>query len=183
MAINYERMQRSSPLEDRYAAFIPDVDDLAVRLRTALDLRHAEIDAAHIHGAGSSKIQSIVSEILKGDLGFDEEVLLTPESGIVSKPRPDFYFKLAAGQGIIAEVERGGTVTNNHDLKDIWKAHIASDVQHLFLIVPNSNWRENGAARERPFLRVTHRIGAFFGDPRREIDVLSCHVFGYGRAD
>ena len=101
----------------------------------------------------------------------------------MSKPRPDFYFKLADGQGIIAEVERGGTVTNNHDLKDIWKAHIASEVQHLFLIVPNSKWRENGAARERPFLRVTHRIGAFFGDPRREIDVLTCHVFGYGRAD
>jgi hypothetical protein len=25
------------------------------------------------------------------------------------------------------------------------------------------------------------RLGSFFGDPRREIDVVSFHVFGYGR--
>ncbi len=30
-------------------------------------------------------------------------------------------------------------------------------------------------------MRVAHRMGAFFGDARREIDVLTCHVFGYGR--
>src|SRR5665647_1198680 len=39
---------------------------------------------------------------------------------------------------------------------------------------------ENGAARQRPFHRVSGRIAAFFGDPRREVDVLSAHVFGYG---
>jgi len=38
----------------------------------------------------------------------------------------------------------------------------------------------SGAARERPFHRVSGRIAAFFGDPRREVDVLSAHVFGYG---
>lgn len=27
------------------------------------------------------------------------------------------------------------------------------------------------------------RIGAFFGDPRREVDVLWAHVFGYGYLD
>ena len=43
-----------------------------------------------------------------------------------------------------------------------------------------ANWKEDGAARERPFHRVSGRIGAFFGDPRREVDVLSAHVFGYG---
>lgn len=134
-----------------------------------------------MHGAPSSAVQAIVSTILKAGLGFEEEVLLTRDDGIISRPRPDFYYRLGPNEGVIAEVERGGTVTNNHDLKDMWKAHIAPNAQHLFLFVPNSNWREAGSPRERPFVRVTHRIGAFFGDPRREIDVLSCHIFGYGR--
>ena len=43
-----------------------------------------------------------------------------------------------------------------------------------------ANWKENGAARERPFHQVSGRIAAFFGDPRREVDVLSAHVFRYG---
>jgi hypothetical protein len=38
---------------------------------------------------------------------------------------------------------------------------------------------ELGAVRERPFVKVVRRMGAFFGDPRREVDVLSVHVFGY----
>lgn len=179
MAIQYERFQRSR-LEARFAQAVSDVDKLAQQLRIALDREVAAIDVAHVHGASSSAVQVIASSILKDRLGFSEELVLTREDGIVTRPRPDFYYSLGPGQGVIAEVERGGTVTNNHDLKDIWKAHIAPDVQHLFLLVPNSNWKASGLPRERPFLRVTHRMGAFFGDPRREIDVLTCHVFGYG---
>jgi hypothetical protein len=180
MAIEYVRLQRSQ-LEVRYEESVHEVDRLAAELRAALELESSAIDTAHIHGASSMAVQGIVSSILKDRLGFEEEVLLTREDGIVSRPRPDFFYRLGPGQGVIAEVERGGTVTNNHDLKDIWKAHIAVDVQHLFLIVPNSNWREDGQSRERPFVRVTNRMGAFFGDRRREIDVFTCHVFGYGR--
>ena len=176
MTIEYARFHHSS-LETRAIAH---VDALAQELRSALMTESKAIDAAHVHGASSSAVQVIASSILKDRLGFSEEVVLTHEDGIVSRPRPDFYYALGPGKGIIAEVERGGTVTNNHDLKDIWKAHIAPDVQHLFLVVPNSNWKASGMPRERPFLRVTHRMSAFFGDPRREIDVLSCHVFGYG---
>ena len=73
------------------------------------------------------------------------------------------------------------TTTNNHDLKDLWKTHIAPDAQHLFLVVPNANWNETGAAREHPYARVPVRLGSFFGDPRREVDVVSVHVFGNGR--
>ena len=88
-------------------------------------------------------------------------------------------FFLWPGRGVIAEVERGGTNTNNHDLKDLWKAHLSPDSHHLFLIVPWNNWKADGSARERPFQVVARRIGAFFGDPRREIDVLSAHIFAY----
>lgn len=129
--------------------------------------------------ASSGAIQRHFSELLKDRLHFREEVVLTPQQGLVTRARPDFFFELGPGRGVIAEVERGGTTTNNHDLKDLWKAHVAPDAQHLFLMVPNSNWRADGRPRERPFPLVARRLGAFFGDPRREIDVVSVHVFGY----
>jgi hypothetical protein len=180
VTIEYRRMQRSVLHHDHLAS-VDAVDLLAESLRSALELEATAIDSAHIHGASSASVQTIVSTILKDHLGFEEEVLLTPENGIVSRPRPDFFYRIGPGEGVIAEVERGGTVTNNHDLKDIWKAHIAQDAQHLFLIVPNSKWKQSGLPRERAFLRVTNRMDAFFGDARREVDVLTCHVFGYGR--
>ena len=98
----------------------------------------------------------------------------------MTRARPDFYYPLDEGRGIIAEIERGGTTTNNHDLKDFWKTHIAKDAHHLFLDVPMANWNEAGKARERPYTKVVRRLQAFFGDERREVDVLSAHVFGYG---
>jgi hypothetical protein len=45
--------------------------------------------------------------------------------------------------------------------------------------VPVNNWKADGTEREKPFQIVSRRLGAFFGDPRREIDVLSAHVFAY----
>jgi len=44
-----------------------------------------------------------------------------------------------------------------HGLKDLWKAHISAEAQHLFLVVPIANWNEAGAARERPFDLVAGR--------------------------
>lgn len=155
------------------------VDVMADRLAAHLEERRSEIDRVHVHRASSSAVQAVVGELLR-DIGFAEEVVLTPQEGFVTRARPDFVFALGGGRGIVAEVERGGTTTNNHDLKDFWKVHIAKDVQHLFLVVPAANWNEAGMARERPFARVAHRMAAFFGDARREVDVLSAHVFGYG---
>lgn len=97
----------------------------------------------------------------------------------MTRARPDFFYVLSSGRGIIAEVERGGAVTNNHDLKDLWKVHVALDAQHLFLVVPWNNWKADGSPRERPFSLLARRLGAFFGDARKEIDVVSAHVFAY----
>lgn len=155
------------------------VDEMAERLVGHLVAQRTEIDRVHVHRAPSSAVQQVVGELLR-DIGFAEEVVLTPQDGFVTRARPDFVYPLSVGRGIIAEVERGGTTTNNHDLKDFWKVHIAQDAQHLFLVVPAANWNEAGLPRERPFARVSHRLAAFFGDPRREVDVLSAHVFGYG---
>jgi hypothetical protein len=181
VAVGYKRFCRSDPTQGELVE-LERVDNLAQKLLIYLESSSMAIDTAHVHGASSMAIQSIASALLRLQLGFTEEHVLTPESGIVVRPRPDFYFDLGSGRGILAEVERGGTTTNNHDLKDFWKTHIAAKAHHLFLIVPNSNWSQSGAPREKPFATVARRLGAFFGDPRREVDVLSVHVFGYGRA-
>lgn len=179
MGVEYERFVRSS-LTPGEASEVAEVDRIAARLLAYLESEEMRIDRAHVHGAQSSVIQVILAELLLRS-GFDTEVVLTPEDGFVTHARPDFFFRLAPERGILAEVERGGAVNNNHDLKDVWKAHIAPDAQHLFLVVPNSNFREDGSPREKPFGRVVHRAASFFGDARREIDVVSMHVFGYGR--
>lgn len=173
------RLHRNS-LTDEEQAELQRVDELARGLEAHLAARIADIRTAHVHGAASSSIQLIVASLLREQLGFREEVVLTPADGFVTYARPDFYYPLGPGRGILAEVERGGTTTNNHDLKDIWKTHISPDAQHLFLIVPLANWNRLGQPREKPFHRVTRRMAAFFGDKRREIDVTSVHIFGYG---
>jgi hypothetical protein len=155
------------------------VDELAARLRDHLQRREPVLRALHVYNAQSKAIQSEVGSLLEDHLAFRSEVVLTPQDGLVTQARPDFYFDLGAGRGVIAEVERGGTTANNHDLKDLWKTHIAMNAHHLFLVVPVELPNESGRVRERPFVKVVRRMGAFFGDPRREVDVLSVHVFGY----
>ena len=161
------------------AAELEDVDHLAIQLAKHIAATQTVIATLHVHGASSLAIQNHIAELLKVQLGFAEEVVLTPQTGFVTHARPDFFYRISPDRGIIAEVERGGTTTNNHDLKDLWKAHIAPDAHHLFLIVPRNNWKADGTPRERPFQLVSRRLGAFFGDPRREIDVLSAHIFAY----
>ncbi len=178
MSGRYRRFVRSA-LTDDESSEVAVVDDIATRLIAHLEAQRPAIDRVHVHGAASKDVQQIVGELLH-EIGFREEVVLTPQDGFVTRARPDFVYSIHEARGIIAEVERGGTTTNNHDLKDFWKVHIATDAQHLFLVVPAANWNAAGQARERPFAKVSNRLAAFFGDARREVDVLSAHVFGYG---
>jgi hypothetical protein len=176
--VEYARFVRraTTPAED---AELERVDRLAAQLTGSLQSIAERIVAVHIHNAQSKAVQDLVAERLRVDLAFAEEHILDPQEGFVTRARPDWYFDLGEGRGVLAEVERGGTVNNNHDLKDMWKAHMAAEAQHLFLVVPVSNRTREGAAREKPFKRVRSRIGAFFGHERREVDVLSAHIFGY----
>jgi hypothetical protein len=179
VGVGHQRLVRHA-LTPAEAAEVARVDSIAERVLRFLEEESAEIDQAHVFGAQSSVIQTILNRLL-AQAGFLSEVVITPEDGFVTRARPDFFLTLSPGRGILAEVERGGTVTNNHDLKDVWKAHIAPNAQHLFLVVPNSNFSGDGSPREKPFNRVQSRASSFFGDPRREIDIVSLHVFGYGR--
>jgi len=155
------------------------VDQLAKSLEAHISANEERINKVHVFRAQSAALEDVVGDLLDS-ISFRRQVILTPQEGFVTRARPDFVHMLAPGRGIIAEVERGGTTTNNHDIKDLWKTHIAPDAHHLFLIVPMANFKEGGAVREKPFPRVVSRLSAFFGDPRREIDVLSAHIFGYG---
>lgn len=175
---SYEYFVKST-LDPESSAEIGQVLKLATRLQDFMAERADSIRLAQVHGAPSSAIQALVGALLVGELGFKHEVMFESNIGLSVRPRPDFVYRLSSGRGIIAEIERGGTTTNNHDLKDVWKAHISPSAHHLFLVVPHNNWKTDGTAREKVFPAVVRRVGAFFGDPRREVDIASAHIFGY----
>ena len=54
-----------------------------------------------------------------------------------NKLRPDYYRPLETS-GILLEVERGKTTTNNMDLLDFWKCHLCRHADYLFLMVPQA---------------------------------------------
>lgn len=78
---------------------------------------------------------------------------------------------------------RGRGPTSTARLPTAGRARRGRARRHLFLVVPNASWNAAQPAREHPFQRVRLRLRTFFGDRRREVDVLSVHVFGYGRDD
>lgn len=156
-----------------------EVDVLAKALLQHLEESVTDVAIGHVHGAGSSVIQSLVASHLVEQQRFIPESVVLAGPSLNARPRADFYGPLRGGRGIIVEVERGGTTTNNHDLKDVWKTHLAENAHHLFLIVPQVNFRADGTPRERPYAAVIRRLAAFFGDARREVDVVSAHIFGY----
>ena len=91
------------------------------------------IQNSNVKGTDSQVIQKIIEEIAI-PLGFKDE-----KQGLFKKYkdsglRPDFYKKIGKN-GILMEVERGKTTTNNMDLLDIYKCHICEEANHLFLFV------------------------------------------------
>jgi len=92
------------------------------------------IQNCNVKGTGSQVIQKIIEEIAI-PLGFKDV-----KQGLFKKYkdsglRPDFYKKIRKN-GILMELERGKTTTNNMDLLDIYKCHICEEANHLFLFVP-----------------------------------------------
>lgn len=169
---------KQSDLTDHEAEEVADVAALAEDFLEHLRSIGDNIDLLHKHGAQSRVIQELMTEWLVEERQFRAEVIDAFEDG--RRLRPDFVGGLGGGRGVLVEVERGGAVTNNHDLKDLWKCHLCSSTHHLFLLVPNANWNKAGAVREKPFLRTSSRLRSFFDSPRVHVDVLSAWVIGYG---
>ena len=133
------------------------------------------IDSVHVLGASSSEIEAIV---LPGaeKLGFTNEKKGLFKAYPVPALRPDYYAKVL-GSGILLEVERGKTTTNNMDLLDFWKCHICEHADYLFLLVPQQRPSKNGQIL-RHFKQVQKRLSTFF-IPRNHTNVEAVFIYGY----
>ena len=155
-----------------------EVSDLAKKVYEILGKSSVkdEISKAHVFGASSHSIQKAILPEMIG-LGFASEKKKLFSEYKVSGLRPDYYKPLKKG-GVLFEVERGKTIANNMDLLDIWKTHICSEANHLFLLVPNIRVSKN-QSQAKIFPTVKNRIETFFAKNISAIDVDSVHLFGY----
>jgi hypothetical protein len=117
-----------------------EVEQLAQRLHeflSRLDIGE-QIASVHKLGASSREVQNVVLPGVQA-LGFTPERTGLFQAYAVSGLRPDYYAKVR-DTGILLEVERGKTTTNNMDLLDLWKCHICEHAEYLFLLVPRLCW-------------------------------------------
>lgn len=133
------------------------------------------IAAVHTIGASSLAIQNV---ILPGatELGFCSEKRGLFSNCDVPGLRPDYYAQVG-DSGILLEVERGKTTSNNMDFLDFWKCHICDDAEFLFLLVPHSRPSANGTALPH-FKAVRRRLSTFF-IPKNYVRVEAVFIFGY----
>ena len=160
-----------------------EVESVALRLKTHLEAISHVIDETHVWKATSDSIYKTFFPWLATN--YDVVIESTTGFARTRTPfnRPDAQISLddERPHRILVEVERGGTITNGHDLKDIWKTHLSEYAKHLILVVPNTIVDENGKMRgDRAFIQSSARLGSFFGNPRTQLDVWSLHIFGYG---
>jgi hypothetical protein len=143
--------------------------------RMATEIIRTAIEQVHKLGGKSQDIQALLRHDLEL-LGFQNEKAGLFANMEVSALRPDFY-RPVGQTGIIAEVERGKTITNNMDLLDLWKCHICSRAHFLFLIVPLARKSENGTTI-KAFEQANRRLATFF-EPRNQVNVEAVFLFGY----
>jgi hypothetical protein len=103
------------------------VSAIAVALLDHLNKPTAQlqIHAANQPGGSSALVQAVFAQ-QAAELGFASE-----KKGLFvsygAALRPDYYLPLPEFEtGIILEVERGKTTTNNMDLLDMWKCHVSA---------------------------------------------------------
>ena len=109
------------------------------------------------------------------ELGFKDE-----SKGLFSNYhnralRPDYYLAIDK-TGILLEVERGKTTTNNMDFLDFWKCHICEHAHYLFLMVPKTVLHGNIVKKE--FTAVQKRLESFFNEDNYT-NVRGLSIFGY----
>jgi len=154
---------------------LKEVFKVAKKLEDYLNEKETKkkIAEVNVKGVDSQKVQKIITDFAKPKLGFANEKKRLFEKYENKKLRPDLYKKIAKG-GIIMEVEKGKTVTNNMDLLDLWKCHICTEANHLFLIVPI----RDEAKSLNIFDTVCKRMSSFF-IKENYLNIESLVIFGY----
>ena len=159
--------------KDKKINNIEEVSKIENRLKKYLEREeiYKEIQKLNIKGGKSIDIQNVFVKYLQ-NIGFNDEKKGLFKEYLTKQLRPDYYKKIGKG-GILIEVERGQTIQNNNDLRDLWKCHICKDANHLFLIVPISMHHTPNC-----FERVCNRLHSFF-EKGNYTNVDSLTIFGY----
>jgi hypothetical protein len=135
-----------------------------------------KLEIANKPGKNSKEVQDVFIKKAK-ELGFVSEKKGLFSNIPTSNLRPDYYCGLKKS-GILIEVERGKTLTNNMDLLDIWKCHLCDSANHLFLFVPRRLTHNKDSKPYDSFKVVIKRMKPFFEKPNY-INVSSLWLFGY----
>lgn len=64
------------------------------------------------------------------------------------------------------------------DLLNLWKCHICTSAEYLFLLVPQLLLQNTSGKPTKPFSAVVKRMGSFFM-PGNYTNVKGVDVFGY----
>lgn len=157
-----------------YAEVMKVSDDLLAHLVTPA--ANALMVAANLPGQSSAGVQEtfapfaanlgFISEAKGLFVGYDNKAL-----------RPDYFLRMG-DTGILMEVERGKTTTNNMDLLDLWKCHLCVHAHYLFLMVPQALRHNAVMTPKKEYGAVVKRLGSFF-TAGNYVNVRGLHVFGY----
>ena len=164
--------------DSRTSAELKTVQGIAHRLLEELNRQEVleAIDAADRPGVSSAVVQNAFLKHAAA-LGFASEKKGLFAGYDTSALRPDYYLQVGRS-GILLEVERGKTTTNNMDLLDFWKCHICEHAHYLFLMVPKALRHNPGMTPKKEFASVKRRLQVFF-EPENYTNVRALFVFGY----
>jgi len=153
------------------------VENRAEQLLEKLNGRETlgRITDANRPGSSSQEVQAAFRRAAEA-LGFQSERAGLFLESIVGL-RPDYFLALG-DTGVILEVERGKTTTNNMDLLDFWKCHICGVANYLFLLVPQALQHNREMTPKKEFSAVHRRLAQFF-EPQNYTNVRGLCLFGY----
>jgi hypothetical protein len=167
-------VQTSYQASDEYR----EVVDIGVQLLRHLNEPRIQslLIEANIPGSSSALVQAAFATFAE-TLGFVNEARGLFGLYANSALRPD-YFRRLGDTGILMEVERGKTTTNNMDILDFWKCHLCEHANYLFLLVPRELQHNHAMRPRNEYDAVTKRMSAFFL-PQNYTNVRGLHLFGY----
>jgi len=131
---------------------------------------------ANLPGTSSAVVQGTF-EPFAAELGFTSEAKGLFAEYENKALRPDYFLRLETN-GILMEVERGKTTTNNMDLLDLWKCHLCTHADYLFLMVPQALRHNPAMTPKKEYAAVVKRLGSFFMKANYT-NVKAVHIFGY----